>query len=237
MKKYCGLLVGIGVLALAATSSQAVVVVPPLVTSLGFEGVPGSTIQFNGSAHSFQLNNNLAGQQWQIGYVEGGVGEGNGGAWDLYGWFTGGPWSYGSVTVNGALQTATVTTPGGSFKIADGTGQFAVGNVSWVQVATLSKAGGVINADAAVNMTGLSYAGENPDLLSLVNSGLGSITLSFQFNPGKTLSQLNSGSGPYLTSYSGSLAPVPIPEAGTVLAGLGAVGLMLWRFRARAHRK
>jgi hypothetical protein len=86
-------------------------------------------------------------------------------------------------------------------------------------VSTSQNFGGV-NAAATVNISGMTYTGANPDLIALVNqaSGSGSVNLSFQFATPGTLSFLTSGTGPYGTSYSGSMTAV-IPEPATIIAG------------------
>jgi hypothetical protein len=58
------------------------------------------------------------------------------------------------------------------------------------------------------------------------------MNLSFQFNPGMTLSGLTTGPGPYVTSYAGSLAVTAVPEPATfVLVGLGGFSVLLLRGR------
>jgi hypothetical protein len=49
--------------------------------------------------------------------------------------------------------------------------------------------------------------------------------VSFQFPVSATLLQLSSGTGPYLTSYSGSISVVPEP-ATLALAGLGGLAML-----------
>lgn len=206
-------------LALSAMTAQA-------AFSLNFASMAGSTIQFNGAASAFQVNNNIAGNQWWI------TSGGTGAALGKPGWFGGGPWSYGPITVSGVDQWATVTTPGGNFTINDGAGFLATGNVTWVKVSTHEKVGGV-NANLAVNISGMVYNGLNPDLQTLVAASKGEVILTFQFNPGKTLTDLTTGVGPYTTSYSGSFTPVPEPS--TILGGLGALGLLLFGIARGKH--
>jgi hypothetical protein len=120
----------------------------------------------------------------------------------------------------------------GTLDIKDGSGLFDVtGLVDWVQINTFNYSG-ALNAALVVNISGLSYAGSNPDLQSLVAGGSGQVTLTFQFSPGETLSQLSSGSSPFTTSYSGSISPTPEPTTvGLLLLGLGGV------ITARVFRK
>jgi hypothetical protein len=98
-----------------------------------------------------------------------------------------------------------------------------------VQVTT-HDAGGAINAGLTVNVTDLAYAGTNADLLTLVAESPGAMDLTFQFSPSETLGSLTAGSGPYDTSFSGSLS-VPEPtSAGCFLLGLGTL-MLTRRFR------
>ncbi len=197
--------------------------------SLDISAYPSSQIVFYGSSSQFNLTASSEGDQWWI------TGGGTGAASGLFGDFFGGPWNYGGITVNGNDQSAMVTSPNSTLQINDGSGHLLTGTVNWVEVSTSSYVGGV-NAAATVNITGLAYSGANVDLLALVNdySGLGSADLSFQFDPGETLTQLTTGAGPYGSSYSGTLTA--IPETSTMVAGI----LLLLPFGAstlRALRK
>lgn len=201
--------------------------------SLNFASTTGSTIQFNGTASSFQFNASaytgfggiFLGTQWQIGSETGGTGSAIG----LFGMVGNGPFTYGSVTTSGSDQYATVTGLLGALSINDGAGYDLTGNVDWIQVQTSSYAGG-INAQLNVNIASLAYGGANPDLQSFVAGINPSMDLTFQFSPGMTLSQLTSGAGPYKTSYSGSLSVVPEP-ATLALAGLCGLGALVMRRR------
>ncbi len=193
--------IGIGAV-LSATAARA---------SLDFANLTGSSIEFAGGGISqFSITGPLD-DQWQITSL--------GPAENLLGSFNGGPWNYGPIsTLLGGVQVATVTGPTGTFSINDGHGFQATGNVNWVQLDTFLSVGG-LNAAATVNITGMTYAGANTALQALVESGDGSVDLSFQFNPAESLMQLTTGPGPYDSqSYSGSFAAV-VPEPTTVVAG------------------
>jgi hypothetical protein len=212
-------------LALSAVTSHAQL-------SLDFSSSPQSTIQFNGTNSTFQFNASTSlgfggyffGSQWFIGNETGGTGS----ALNLLGVVTNGPFSYGPITTNLAVETANVLGPLGALNISDGVGNSLTGTVTWIQLETSAFAGG-INPSLTVNVTNLTYAGLNPDLLALVAGSPGSMDLTFQFSPGRTLGDLTSGSGPYQTSYSGSISvseilPVPEPASvGLFLAGLGVL--------------
>jgi len=199
---------------------------------LNFSSTPGSTIQFNGNGSSFQFdpstftgfNDNFLGTQWLVGSQTGGTGAATG----LLGQFNNGPFSYGAITtvVSGSSvdESALISGPIGGLQIKDGSGFDLTGNINWGEISTHNFLGG-INATLAVNITGLSYAGTNPDLMAIAGGGSAGMDLTFQFAPGMSLADLTSGSGPYSTSYSGSLATV-VPEPtsiGCLLLGLGVL--------------
>ena len=213
-------------LAISIVTSQAQL-------SLNFSSEAGATIQFNGTADTFQFNNSSPGVQWQIGSETGGTGS----AMFLFGAVNNGPFSYGPITQTVAggftIQSASVTGPLGGLSINDGLGNFLTGNVNWVEIDTVNSAG-AINAGLTVNVTGLAYGGANVDLQTVVANGPGFMNLTFQFSPGRMLSQLSSGTGPYTTSYSGSLSvPTSVPEPASVtfiLLGMGAL-VCSWRLK------
>jgi hypothetical protein len=234
MKPIKSFAVAMAGLALSAVTSHAQL-------TLNYASTPGSTIQFNGAASSFQFNsstlffgppigNYYVGSQWSIGSETGGTGS----ALGLLGVVNNGPFSYGPISFpSPGDETANVIGPLGGLSINDGVGQFLTGNVNWIQVETDNSIGG-INASLIVNVTGLAYAGINPDLLTLVAEGPGSMNVSFQFSPSKMLTQLTSGNGTYNSSFSGSIS-VPEPmSAGVLLLGLGVL-VCFQRFAQNRH--
>ena len=208
-------------LAVSVTTSQAAL-------SLSFSNQGLSTgIQFNGASSSFQLNpapGSLAAPQFEVTSQTGGIS-----SVGLLGWINGSPWSIGAITTSGTTQTAPVTGLGLLY-LNDGAGNNLSGNLNWITIETVQSLGG-INAALYVNVTGLAYGGVNPDLLALANGENGSLNLTFQFNPGQSLTQLTTGSA-QIGSYSGALASVPIPEPTTVIAG----ALLLLPFGASTLR-
>jgi len=209
--------------------------------SLNFSSSPGASIEFNGAADSFQFNPSTftgfggvyLGTQWFIGSETGGTGS----ALGLFGSVGNGPFNYGTITVNGPLQTAPVLGPLGGLDINDGSGSHLTGTINWEQIQTSAFAG-ALNANLVVNVTGLSYGGTNPDLLTLIAGGVGQMNLSFQFSPGETLTQLSTGVSPFSTTFAGSVSPSTVPEPGTVgllVVGLGV--LILARVARKTHVK
>jgi hypothetical protein len=192
---------------LCAANSQA---------SLDFASSGASAIQF-GPGSTFSITDSTTADaslgdgfaQWHVTTA--------GAAAGLNGAFSGGPWTFGTVNTMGPIQTANVTTTGGSFAIDDGLGNLLTGNVNWVQVFTLGVTGG-LNAGATINVTDLSYSGANAALLALLTSSDGSMDLTFQFGTAESLSQIAAGAEDS-TSYSGSLTGAAVPEPATVIAG------------------
>ena len=186
-------------LAVSVTTSQAAL-------SLSFSNQGLSTgIQINGASSSFQLNpapGSLAAPQFEVTSQTGGIS-----SVGLLGWINGSPWSIGAITTSGTTQTAPVTGLGTLF-LNDGLGNNLMGNLNWITIETIQSIGG-INAALYVNVTGLAYGGVNPDLLALANGENGSLNLTFQFNPGQSLSQLTTGSA-QIGSYMATACSVPM---------------------------
>lgn len=197
--------------------------------TLNFAANTGTDIQFNGASDSFQFTTGSGAYQWHITTESGGSS-----AVGLMGSFNNGPFSYGSITTTGSgltqVQQAPVTSLA-TLVINDGTVNLS-GTVNFESIATFYTSSGALNANLMVNLTGLTYSGSNPDLQFLDANEPGTLSLSFQFSPGKTLTQLSTGTGPYVTSYSGSLSVVPEP-ATLALAGLGATCVLLLRRRSK----
>jgi hypothetical protein len=195
--------------------------------TLNLSANTGGGIQFNGASDSFQFVNSTNGYQWHVSSESGSS------AMGLNGSFNSGPFHYGPITITGSgltlVQKATVTGGLANFVIFDGSGNLS-GTLNFLDVETFATAGGGMNANLSVNLTGVTYSGSNPDLLFLQAHQPGTLDLSFQFSPGMTLTQLSTGAGPYLTSYSASLTVVPEPSS-VVLAGLGGLGLLFLRRR------
>jgi len=190
--------------------------------TLNFASNTGSSVQFNGAASSFNFNNGNNGYQWNVTSEVGGAA-----ALGLNASVNNGPFQYGPITTAGSVQYATVLGPLGNLVLFDGVGNLT-GTVNWIDVATYGLGSGVLNATLDVNVSNISYSGSNPDLQFLVAHQPGSMDVSFQFPTSSTLTELSTGTGPYLTSYSGSISVVPEPST-LALAGLGGLALLLRR--------
>jgi hypothetical protein len=204
--------------------------------NLNFANVTGATIQFNGTNSSFQFNSSTTvlgppigsyyvGSQWNITSKNPAS---DTAALGLLGTFNTNQFFYGPITTvisgNDTNETALVNLNQlGTMQINDGT-NYLTGDVNWVEVDTHNYIRG-LNAYLMVNVTNVMYSGSNPDLQTLYEQSPASMDLSFQFSPGMMLTDLTSGTGPYATSFSGSISVVPEPGTLT-LAGMGLVGLL-----------
>jgi PEP-CTERM motif len=195
---------------------------------LNFGPTTGSSIQFNGSQNSFQFNPGNNGYQWYITSETGGSS-----AVGLNGSVLNGPFNYGSITTSGSgfsqVQSATVLGPLGNLVINNGPADNLTGTINWITIATYYVSVGVLNADVNVNLSNVSYSGSNPDLQTMKANQPGIVDVSFQFLPGETLTQLSTGTGPYTTSFSGSVTTAVPEPASIALAGLGGLTLLLFR--------
>ncbi len=209
---------------LAISGLALTIVSSPAQLTLNFANNIGATVQFNGSAYSFNFNNGNNGYQWNVTSEVGGSS-----ALGLNASVGNGPFQYGPITTanSGGLQIqyATVIGPLGNLVLSDGVANLT-GQVNWIDVATYGLGTGVLNASLDVNVSNIQYSGSNPDLQYLVTHQPGSMDVSFQFPTSSTLTELSSGTGPYLNdSFSGSLSVVPEPSA-LALAGLGGLVLL-----------
>jgi hypothetical protein len=176
-------------------------------------------VNFSGGAFSFTSTN---GYQFEITSVNGGVGD----SVSDKGYVTpGGPFTIGTITTIGGLQSAPVT-GSGTLHITDNAAIDLTGTIQWVDISTIG-VGGILNLAGVLNLTSIAYDGANSDLSALAAAGVASDVVTFQFVPSKTLTELKNTGGQ--TSYSGGIT---IPEPGTVmLVCLGAAALMMFRRR------
>jgi hypothetical protein len=191
--------------------------------TLNFSANTGATIGFGGASHTFNFNPGTNGFQWNVTSESGGSS-----AIGLNGDILNGPFSYGAISSFNLgpiiYQTAAVSGPLGNLTIFDGSGNLT-GSVNFMDVETFGPATGALNASVNVNLTGISYSGSNPDLLLLQAEQPAALDVSFQFVPGDTLTQLSTGTGPYTTSFSGSISVVPEPST-LALAGFGGIAAL-----------
>jgi hypothetical protein len=206
----------IGGLCLLAHHAQAI--------SINIAGL--GDLQFNGATDTFSFTNEVSGRDFLITSVTG-PGATNS-AQFLQGTIDG-VYQIGAITTSGAVQTAPVTLASGTplITIYDAFNIMLTATVQWIQIKTEGLTGGLNSAGGVLNLTNIQYTGANADLLTLKASGggSGSAVITFQFDPGKSLTDLTTA-GITETSYSGSLT-ANVPDGGTtaVLMGLGLLGV------------
>ncbi|WP_169978976.1 PEP-CTERM sorting domain-containing protein [Tautonia rosea] len=221
--------------ALAGTRSEAAIV-------LNFAAAEGSNISFTpvvpGTSASFTLTPgtvtllNPGGRNFEITSVFNGLGDAVGLFGDISGSYTFGT----PITVIGPLQTASLS-GSGTLTLYSPSGNFT-GTITGIDIASLGT-GGLINTSGSINLTNVAYTGTNSDLIQLRDEATpngGVTTLSFQFAQGVSLTTLLNN--PFMSSYSGSITAVPVPEPGTValaLTGLPLLGLGYLSRRRRAR--
>lgn len=139
-----------------------------------------------------------------------------------------GIFTIGAIITSGPVQTALVSGTG-TFSIVDELAKSFTADLTWVDIYTVGASGG-LNYGATVNLSNVNYAGANTDLLAFLSGG--STTLTFQFAVAKSLTLLTTDGNINSTSFSGSLAPVPLP-ATVLLMGSGLLGLIGLRNRVK----
>jgi len=198
-------------LAVSAATSQA---------SLNFAGI--NNAQFNASGDTFQLNpiaGSIATPQFQF----------TGADSSLSGWITGAPWSVNmagltSTTVGSITYQQAPVGGGGQLNIFDGVNTLT-GNLSWLQIHTVSDGQGGLADSLSVNLTGMAYTGLNADLLALLAGKNGNLNLTFQFSgTSPNLTSIYAGNtGVTVASFSGAISSAAtvsaVPEPSTIVAG------------------
>lgn len=176
----------------------------PTSAHLTFDGAGNFTFDDASSgAHS--------GYDFVVNGITGGVGDSFGLAGNITGTFTIG-------VPSGSPESATVTSSAGAtLSIFDGSSTFS-GSIDWIAL-TRDGTSGDLNISGLVNLTGITYAGTVQDLIDLMgDANQASATISFSFNPAKSINDLRTA--PAQTSYSGDLTSVP--DGGTTVMLLGA---------------
>lgn len=192
----------------------------------------GANGEFKGSGTSATIlfNNNLSGTGFHITSSDG-VGDSVGLHGTIGGTFT---YQTAQITTTGPLQTAPVATVGGLLQITDASLHTLTGKITGVDLDTMGT-GGTVNVNGAINLSNVTYTGTVADLVRLRNeadAAGGVVSLTFQFTPAKSLTQLAVNHADNKTSYSGSLMTQSVPEpSGLVLSCTGALALLgyFWR--------
>ena len=182
IKMMASLAVGIG---LSAQVCSAVVFHYSNTTNSFIQFAGDNTFTFTPNSNSLQIS--------------------DGTAISLLGEITG-TYTIGAVTTAGGVSTASVTGTG-TFVIHDGVNDFTA-TVIWIDIQQ-GGSGDSLNVAGTVNLTGITYAGSNPDLLALKNAGTGINVLAFQFLPPLSLDSLKTV--PARNSFNGTVATASAP--------------------------
>jgi hypothetical protein len=181
---------------------------------IAFTGGPSRTITFPGAPSGYDFIINQSDAPSMIG-IQGNIN---------------GTFTVGTISSLGSLQTAPVSGTG-TFSLTDSSGYVLSADLVWDEIFTYGGSGG-LNPSNSLNLTNWTYAGADPVFMAIVNGTERNETLSFQFSPGKSLTQLM-GTGAYnQATYSGAFSM--LPEPGTLLMLLaGSAVLRLRRQRKR----
>lgn len=143
--------------------------------------------------------------------------------------------------IDGTFSVGTITTPVAGIEVAPvtGTGTFSIfdgtntltADVSWSEILSVGTTLG-LNVSGSLNLTNIAYTGSNTELMAMDSDGAATLTVSAQFVPGMSLSQLMTNNAVNSTSYSGTVASVPEP-ATMALLGMGAMALAARRRNRR----
>ncbi len=206
---------------LAAFQSQALV--------FEYSSVTGSSIVFTGSGTLAEVSfNPSVGYNFQIDNVKDGTGSAVGYKGTFNGSWTMGPVSM--VTVVPLVQTAPVSGVG-TLTIRDSANFELTASVAWVTAVGLKTIGFPIIGFSG-NITSVSYAGVDPDLLAYSHGSDLDSPLAFtlpNFGAFEPLGGLVTP-GVHSTAFSGSLnAAVPESSHIAAVAGLGLLGFGVWR--------
>ena len=177
---------------------------PPSVVTPGilldYSSVTNSRIVFAGGGFTFV--GPTTNVQFQIDDVVGGFGDSIG----FYGYFSStSPYTIGTITTNGSIQTAPVA-GSGILHISDDTQEYT-GTIQWLDITTLGTSG-VLNLNGQVNLTVIGYPGASLNLLALAASLTAQVDLTFQFIPARTLTDLKATGG--FTDFSGTILGSPV---------------------------
>ncbi len=143
--------------------------------------------------------------------------------------------------INGTFTVGTITSPGFGVQVAPvtGSGVFSIfdgvdtltADVTWSDIFSLGTTLG-LNVSGNLNLTNMVYTGTNVELNAMKNDGQGVLTVSAQFVPGMSLTQLMTSNAVNSTSFSGTYNSVPEP-ASMALIGMGVMALAARRRNRR----
>ena len=140
-----------------------------------------------------------------------------------------GTFTVGTIATAGLLQTAPLTGTG-VFSLTDSASNVLSATLAWNDIYTYGATGG-LNPSNTLNLTGWTYGGSDPAFLDIFGGSDRTVNLSFQFSPGKSLTQLMATGSDKQTTYAGSFSMTPEPATLALLA-LGGVGILIRRKRS-----
>jgi hypothetical protein len=194
--------------------------------SFDFSSLGSALITFQGTGGNFDFSPDTSGFDFQITGASATIVGLDGLKGNINGTF-----EIGTITtLLGGVQEAPVT-GSGTLTINDGLGT----NPSDTFTATISSSGynaftfgnsGGLNPESVINLTDFSYTGSNVALQNLATSSMASETVTFQFLPAETLTQLASGGTLKSTTFSGSLEAIPEPSTYALALGFVALGIV-----------
>ena len=132
-----------------------------------------------------------------------------------------GTFTIGPIVTLGPIEAAPVSGRG-TFTIVDENAVPFTADLTWKNIFTAGANGG-LNTLGEANLSNISYLGSNTDLDDF--GSIGATVLTFQFLPAKSLTALTTDGAVNFNSFSGSLAPVPVPGA-LGLLGMGLLGII-----------
>ncbi len=202
--------------------------------NLDISSLVGASVEFKGSGtgSTFTFDNNGSGNGFGI-TSSTGVGDSVGLLGSISGTFS---YTKASIVTLGPLQMAPASTSGGLLTITDSSLHSLTATITGVDVDTVGT-GGSVNVDGAINLSNVVYTGTNADLVELrneVNSSGGVASISFQFLPAESLTQLTANHSDHKTSYSGTIITTSVPEPSSLVLGCtAALGLFGYGLRRR----
>ena len=179
-----------------------------------FSSFGSALISFQGTGDTLQFTHDFSGFDFRI--TNAGDPGLNGMLGRIDGTFTIGP-----ISTVGSVQEAPIT-GFGQLMIANGTAVPFTAKLAWSSILTIGTAG-VLNPPGAFNLSDFSYHGTNASLQSLATNTMGVDTVSFQFLPVASLSQLTLDGTTHFTTFSGSISAVPEPAFFAALMGAAAL--------------
>ena len=184
-----------------------------------FANIPGANIRFDGSTDTLTFADTGFGFRINDSATPDLIG--------LYGTISG-TFKVGAITGDPLIsQTAPVTSLGGTLGIYDGT-HWLTADLDWKDITVANKMVGFTNGLGAVNLSHVSYSGDDTELQALANDSDPTVVLSFLLSPSKkqSLTDLMADGKTTTASYSGSLSAVPEPSSVAMWGGM-AIGLWL----------